>query len=333
MRRLSARTAVATACAALLAPAFLEAQTAARPPLVGPARDLARSMLVDPLLFDPLLTTAMTAEPQALVDAHGGDLFAIAHAALRSGDDRYGVRLAAPLARGADEISAADGSRLRPHASLGVDITNIVWRPRTQPPLERLLQAEPYGRLRDASRPAIARAIRDQQGVAAPWAFVFHANYQFNRAEYTYVDSPSGGARADTRLNDTAAVLGGLQFLARGADPGYFAGVGYTYSAVFRSAGDHVAVAAGGPTKVRANLLRIEGRRVWPGRGIGVSPSYSYDVTSGAKIVEAAAYWRRPDGPFYVGARLGYSTAAQSPLATIFAGVVMPAVAARIGDR
>ena len=49
-------------------------------PLVGPAREAAREVLVDPTVFNPLLLAPLTAEPQVVVDAHGSDVDVAAHA-------------------------------------------------------------------------------------------------------------------------------------------------------------------------------------------------------------------------------------------------------------
>ena len=45
-----------------------------------------------------------------------------------------------------------------------------------------------------------------------------------------------GGVGVAVWLNDTASMLGGVQFLVHDADPGYFVGVSFTYSAVFHDA-------------------------------------------------------------------------------------------------
>ena len=110
----------------------------------------------------------------------------------------------------------------RRHASLGFHLTNIIWRPKATPALERELGAEGFVRLDDAARRRIADVIETSDAVTVPWVLFIHADYRFNRAEYVFADPRTLDKQTDTRLNDTASMLLGIQLLARPRDPGYF---------------------------------------------------------------------------------------------------------------
>src|SRR5439155_17344836 len=119
------------------------------------------------------------------------------------------------------------------------------------------------------------------------------------------------GPRSETRLNDAATALGGLQFLVRERDPGYFVAFSYTYSAVFHDAAQIGGVTIGGPSKVRGNLFRLDVRRPIPRTRIAVSGSYTYDVSSEATTVAPATYlvlrpFRARAAKFYGGLILGF---------------------------
>ena len=296
------------------------------PPLVGPARDIARSVFVVPAVFDPLLLLPLTPEPQAVIDVNGSDTAAAFHAALRSGDDSYGIFVSAPVQSSNTRVSAADPRGLRTHRTVGFDLTNVIWRPKAKPALERLLQAGGHAQLTAARRDEIDRAIRTTDAVAVPWVLFFHLAYQFNREEYRYADAATLAPRSETRLNDTATALGGVQFLVRESDPGYFVGFSYTYSAVFRDAPLVDGLTLGGPSKIRANLFRLDVRRPIPRTHIGVNGSYTYDVTSHEKTIDAATYVMfRPSqskraATFYGGVRVGYASGPGGAFVTLFAG-------------
>jgi hypothetical protein len=296
------------------------------PPLVGPARDIARAALVAPTVFDPLLVSPLMPEPQAVVDVNGRDSAATFHAALRNGDDSYGILVSAPARSSNSRISSADPRGLRTHPSLGFDLTNVIWRPNAKPALERLLQAGGHAQLTPARREEIEHAIRTTDAVAVPWVLFFHLGDQFNREEYRYADPSTLAPRSETRLNDMATALGGVQFLVRNRDPGYFVGFSYTYSAVFRDAARVDGQTIGGPSKIRGNLFRLDVRRPIPRTRAGVNGSYSYDVTLRQKTIDAATYLVfRPfqthgATAFYGGVRIGYASGAGGAFVTVFAG-------------
>lgn len=272
-------------------------------PLAGDARDAARARIVSPAVFDPLLVLPLAPEPQAVIDVHGSDVSATFHAALHNGDDSYGILVSAPLSH--DEgASSIDPRGLREHPNLGFDLTNVIWRPRAAPGGE----------------------------AHASWALFLHAAYQFNRGQYEYVDPVTRAPRSETRLNDTASALAGVQFLAGGADPGYFAGFSYTYSAVFHDAATIDGVIVGGPSKVRGNLLRLELRRQLPRRHVGINPSYTYDLTSRETTIDVATYAlftpsrAHESARLSAGVRVGHRTGPDGgTFVTVFAGPVFGA--------
>jgi hypothetical protein len=319
---------VAALLLALIAGVCDGVQAQTDPPLVGPARDVARAVLVAPAVFDPLLVSPLTPEPQAVIDVNGSDSSAAFHAALRSGDDSYGILVSAPIRPGNSRISAADPRGLRTHPSLGFDLTNVIWQPKARPALERLLQAGGHAQLSPARRDAVERAIRTTDAVAVPWVMFFHLSYRFNRDEYRYADPATLAPRSETRLNDTATALGGMQFLVRGNDPGYFVGFSYTYSAVFRNADAVDGVTIGGPSKIRGNLFRVDVRRPIPRTNVGVDGSYTYDASSQTRTIDAATYvvirsfQSNSSTKFYGGVRVGHSTGAGGAFVTVFAGPV-----------
>src|SRR5438128_1524773 len=118
----AARTAALAVLHSVLISATACAQTEL--PLVGPARDIAREVLVYPAAFDPLCVWPLTPMPQAVVDLHTpNDLVGAIHASLRNGDDSYGIIIGAPLVGSADSPMDLEG--LRRHTTLGIDLTNI----------------------------------------------------------------------------------------------------------------------------------------------------------------------------------------------------------------
>jgi hypothetical protein len=283
--------------------------------LSGPVRDIARAAIVYPVAFDPLVIMPLTPGPQGVVDIHGSDAAATAHIAVRSGDDSYGVVASVPLSS-SDPSTSADPRGLRRHASLGFHLTNIIWRPKATPALERELGAEGFLRLDEAARKRIADVIETTDAVTVPWVLFVNADYRFNRAEYVFADPRTLDTLTDTRLNDTASMLIGIQLFARPRDPGYFFGFSYTYSAVFSQFGGTAAngLPAQGPTKVRGNLLRVEVRRPLGATRYGVNPSVIYENNSRVTTTDVTVYaWlnRRSHawtgqlrGP-YVGGRIG----------------------------
>jgi hypothetical protein len=299
------------------------------PPLVGPARDIALAELVDPVVFDPLLTLPLTPGPQAAIEAHGSDVSGTFHLGVRNGDDSYGLTISGPLSRGSTPSTAVDPRGLRRHTSLGFDLTNIIWRPKAKPALERQIGPEGFFRLTPENREAVAHAITTTDAVDAPWVLVFNASYRFSRDDYAYVDPLTLSSRSATHLNDIAAALFGTQFRVRSNDPGYFVGVSYTYSAVFQEAGEVQGASTGAPTKVRGNLVRFELRHPFVAARLGVNPSFAYDVNSHVKTVEASTYLWLPSTDaartkksirLYAGVRVGHQSGPGGFFATVFAG-------------
>jgi hypothetical protein len=289
---------------------------AAQTELSGPVRDIARAAIVYPVAFDPLVILPLTPGPQGVIDIHGSDVAATAHIAVRSGDDSYGVIASVPLSS-SDPSTAVDPRGLRRHASLGFHLTNIIWRPKATPSLERELGAEGFLRLDDAARRRIADVIETSDAVTVPWVLFIHADYRFNRAEYVFADPRTLDALTDTRLNDTASMLVGIQLFARPRDPGYFFGFSYTYSAVFDQFGGTAVngLPAQGPTKVRGNLLRVEMRRPLGATRFGVNPSVTYENNSRVTTTDVTAYARLDSHSraesgnlhgLYVGGRAGH---------------------------
>ncbi len=187
---------------------------AAQTELSGPVRDIARAAIVYPVAFDPLVILPLTPGPQGVIDVHGSDVAATAHIAVRSGDDSYGVIASVPLSS-SDPSASVDPRGLRRHASLGFHLTNIIWRPRATPALERELGPEGFLRLDDAARRRIADVIETSDAVTVPWVLFIHADYRFNRAEYVFADPRTLEKLTDTRLNDTASMLVGIQLFVR----------------------------------------------------------------------------------------------------------------------
>jgi hypothetical protein len=271
---------------------LITTQAVAQTELAGPVRDIARAAIVYPVVFDPLLIMPLTPGPQVVVDAHGADIEATVHAAIRNGDDSYGIIASVPLSSGST-TQEVDPSGLRRHASLGFHLTNIIWRPKAKAGLEEQLGAAGFMHLTDEERAAAARTIETTDAVSVPWVVFITADYRFNRAEYVFADSTTLVTRTDTRLNDTASVLTGVQLFNRPGDPGYFFGFSYTYSAVFAQFGGSASngLPAEGPTKVRGSLLRVEIRRAWVAAHLGLDPSFAYEQNSGVKTLEGVGYW------------------------------------------
>jgi hypothetical protein len=315
---------------AVFAQPFIECATAqVEPPLVGPARDIALAELVYPVVFDPVITLPLTPTPQATIEAHGRDVSGTFHLGVRNGDDSYGITISGPLSRSGDPGTLVDPRGMRSHSSFGFDLTNIVWRPRARPTLEHLLGPKGFLELSPESREAVARAIRSTDAVDAPWALVFNASYRFSRDDYSYIDPVTLASRSATHLNDTAAAVFGTEFHVRPDDPGYFAGVSYTYSAVFQEADQVQGVRTGAPVKVRGNLLRVELRHPLAAPRLGINPSFTYDLNSRVKTVDASTYlWLESGHPaqtrkatrLYAGVRVGYQSGPGGFFATIFAG-------------
>jgi hypothetical protein len=300
---------------AVLALCLSGAPAAAQTELSGPVRDIARAAIIYPVVFDPLLTMPLTPGPQGVVDVHGSDVAATAHIAVRSGDDSYGVIASVPLSS-SDPTTTVDPRGLRRHASLGFHLTNIIWRPKAKPALERELGAEGFLHLDADARRRIADVIETTDAVDVPWVLFINADYRYNRAEYLFADPKTLDTLTDTRLNDTASILFGAQLFVRPRDPGYFFGFSYTYSAVFQQFGGTAAngLPLEGPTKVRGNLLRLEMRRPLGATRYGVIPSVTYEKNSRVTTSDVSVYARfdrrgysatgNLRGP-YVGGRVG----------------------------
>jgi hypothetical protein len=283
--------------------------------LSGPARDIARAAIIYPVAFDPLLVMPLTLGPEAVVDIHGSDVAATAHIAARSGDDSYGVIASVPLSS-SDPSTSVDPRGLRRHASLGIYLTNIIWRPKARPSLERELGAEGFVRLDEAGRRRVAEMIETTDAVSVPWVVYVYADYRYNRAEYVFADSRTLDKVFDTRLNDTASMLLGVQLFSRPRDPGYLFAFSYTYSAVFAQPEGTAAngLPAHGPAKVRGNLLRVEMRRPLGATRYGINPSVTYENNSRVTTTDVTVYARfdrrayaatgNLHGP-YVGGRVG----------------------------
>lgn len=233
-------------CILAAAPAFAQDE------LSGAERAKARAAIIYPVVFDPLLTLPLTPGPEAVIDAHGGDVAAAAHIAVKNGDDSYGILASAPIGT-ADPSTSVDPRGMRRHASLGFHLTNLIWHPRNQ--------------------------------TDAPWALFIHADYRFNRAEYEYVDARTLERKTDTRLNDTASMLFGAQLFSSAGHPGYFVAFSYTYSAVFQG------LPAALPQKIRGNVLRVDVRHPLT-RRIGINPSMAYENNTGVTTVDVTGYAR-----------------------------------------
>src|SRR3954463_4254837 len=95
---------------------FAAAQAFAQEELSGAERDKARAAIIYPVVFDPLLTTTLTPGPEVVLDAHGADVAATAHIAVKSGDDSYGIVASAPIGR-AEPGTSVDPRGMRRHAS------------------------------------------------------------------------------------------------------------------------------------------------------------------------------------------------------------------------
>jgi hypothetical protein len=309
-------------------PACAAAQTV---PLVGAPRDVAREVLVDPVVFDPLLLAPLASTPQAVVDVHGSDVNVSAHAAARNGDDSYGIIVSTPLASTSDPTGAGpgvDARGLRQHPTFGIELTNVIWRPVATPALARHLPNEAVSVLDPAARASLARAMQEEPIVSVPWVLFFHASYQFNRSQYDVADAATGEQKSATHLNDTASLLLGLQTRVRPADPGYFFGASFIYSAVFRDATPASGEPAMSPVKVRGNTVKVEMRRPLVRAHAGINPSYAYDTSSQVKTIDLAAYLQVPRaaGPLgaraYGGVRAGYQTGTAGGFVSVFGGVV-----------
>src|SRR5204863_4519002 len=107
-------------CILAAVPAFAQDE------LSGAERDKAREAIIYPVVFDPLLMTTLTPGPEAVLDAHGGDVAATAHIAVKNGDDSYGIIASAPIGT-AGPSASVDPRGMRRHASLGVHLTHIIW--------------------------------------------------------------------------------------------------------------------------------------------------------------------------------------------------------------
>src|SRR4051812_40008021 len=184
-------------------------------PLVGPARDIARDIFIAPAVFDPLLTLPLNPEPQAVVEAQGQDVSATVHVGVRNGDDTYGITLSAPLSHGDGTAAVGDPRAVRGHTYLGVDLTNVIWRPKASAALEQQLGSAGAFRLTPETRAGVARAIATTDVVAAPWAVFLNFNYRFSSDQYTYAGLSGSGPQQETHLNDIASAMVGLQVLAR----------------------------------------------------------------------------------------------------------------------
>src|SRR5262249_38901287 len=82
---------------------------------------------------------------------------------------------------------------------------------------------------------------------------------------------------------------------------------------VFHDADPVRGVIVDGPHKVRGNLVRLDVRRLFADRRLGVNPTLTYDNSSKVKTTDVAAYYRltsSPDRPasLYAGVRIGYQT-------------------------
>jgi hypothetical protein len=308
--------------------ATLAAQT--NEPLVGPARDIAREVFIDPVVFDPLLTLPLATRPQAAIESHGRDVSGTVHVGVRNGDDSYGLTLGGPISHGTGDAAIVDQRAIRGRTFLGVDLTNVIWRPSARPALQQQLGSAGLLRLSPESREAVARTMTTTDAADVPWVVFINFNYKFNRAEYTYTMSPGASPTSETHLNDIASAMVGAQLLARPRDPGLFVGFSYVYSAVFRDADQEHDAQTAPPVKVRSNLLRVEVRRPLVGARIGLNPSWTYDLNSRVTTVDAAAYvlfasigrgdsrrWARA----YAGVRVGHQSE-HGGFATIFAGPI-----------
>ena len=183
--------------------------------------------------------------------------------ALRNGDDSYGINVSAPLAHGDASTTSIDPRGLRRYPTLGFELTNVIWRPKTTTALEPAQML----RLDAAGRAALARAMAEQRLVDVPWVLFFHARYQELRTDRARVcERVDGQRRSERHLNDSASLMTGLQTRVTPTDPGYFFGASFIYSAVFRDASGVAGSAAAPPAKVRGNTVRFEVAGLWLAR-------------------------------------------------------------------
>jgi hypothetical protein len=302
--------------------------------LIGPARDIARDLLVDAAGFDPLLILPLTTRPQGTIEGEGRHVSGTFHVAVRNGDDSYGITVSGPLSGGSETSTGADPRGMQGHAALGFDLTNIIWRPKASPALQQQLQSDGLLRLNEAGREAVARAIATTDAVDVAWVTFFNFSYRFSRDQYTYAAASAPTAHSEMHLNDAATVLLGNQFLVRHGDPGYFVGVSYIYSAVFHDAPQVEGLPLEPPRKLRGDMLRIELRRPLPAANMGIDSSMTYDLDSRVKTADIAAYIFLPTGRssptvrtprIYAGVRVGSQIGQGGLFATIFAGPVFGA--------
>jgi hypothetical protein len=300
------------------------------PELVGPARDVARSTLIDPVILDPLIAMPLTSTPQAMLDIHGGDVAAAFNAGVRTGDNNYGFTVSLPLAQ-SDATTVMDAARMRKHAALGFHINNMIWHPKATPGLERELGSGGVLRLSKESREAVARSLKTADGAVVPWVLFVHGGYAFSRGEYSYFDTRTSASKTDSHLTDNGTLLFGSQLFIRPDDFGYFVAFSYTYFSIFRDADPVNGVRIEGPIRTKGNLLRFELRRLFPSGRVGINPSFSVEDTTNAKAVETMAYlvmppesrWQRwASASVYVGARVGYETNGKGLYASVFVGPV-----------
>jgi hypothetical protein len=300
------------------------------PELVGPARDIARSQLVYPIVLDPLLALPLTPAPQAMIDVHGRDVSTAFHAGVRTGDNNYGLTFSVPLSTHDETTTVMDGARMRKYSALGFQLNNMIWHPKVTPAVERQLGSDGVLRLSQASREAVARTLKSPGGIEVPWVLFVHGSYGFSRDDYVFLDRETLTERVESHLTDNGALLFGSQLFIRPDDPGYFVAFSYTYFSLFRDADPVDGLRLDGPIRTKGNVIRLDLRRLLPSGRVGLNPSFSFDDNTKAKAFETMSYvvfppdspWQRWAASIYAGARVGYESNGKGFYASVFLGPV-----------
>ena len=299
-------------------------------PLVGPARNVARDILLFPVEFDPALLTPLTVVPQGEVEAYGGGLTGSARAGFRVGDNSYGVTVSGPLASVGDAWTPIEPMGLQNHTAVRLDLTNMVWYPKATAALRRVLGPDGFATLSPEQREAVRRLVSTGEGVDASWAVFFNVSYRFSRDDFAYADVPGGPGKNAFHVNDAATATLGAQLFAGHGDPGYFIGFSYIYSSIFHDNPAVDGTPIGPPSKVREDTLKIEVRRPLAHGRFGVSPAASYDLwTNKWTTVEATAYAFVPPRValtnglrFYAAVRGGYKSDGPGAFGSILFGTL-----------
>jgi hypothetical protein len=283
-------------------------------PLVGPARNVARDILLFPVEFDPALLAPLTVVPQGEIEAYGGGLTGSGRAGFRVGDNSYGVTVSGPLSSVGDAWTPVEPMGLQNHTAVRLDLTNMIWYPKATAALRNVLGPDGFATLTPDQREAVRGLVSTGEGVKASWAVFFNVSYKFSRDDFTYADAPGGQTKTAFHVNDAATATLGAQLFAGHGDPGYFVGINYIYSSIFHDNAAVNGTPIGVPTKVREDTFKIDMRRPLAQGRFGVSPAVSYDLwTNKWTTFEASAYAFIPPPAaltngvrFYAAVRAGY---------------------------